>query len=54
MQAVLRVPEGDSVTARGSSKKIAKNNAAKLMLEKLDSKKTLSATSEEKIGKSLE
>jgi len=39
-EAVLRVPEGDSVTATGSSKKIAKNIAAKLMLDKLDEKKT--------------
>ena len=37
---MLRVPEGDSVTATGSSKKIAKNIAAKLMLDKLDKKKT--------------
>ena len=44
LQAVLRVPEGDSVTATGSSKKIAKNIAAKLMLDKLDSKKTEKAT----------
>ena len=36
---MLRVPEGDSVTATGSSKKIAKNIAAKLMLDKLDKKK---------------
>ena len=36
----MRVPEGDSVTATGSSKKIAKNIAAKLMLDKLDKKKT--------------
>ena len=50
-QAVLRVPEGDSVTATGSSKKIAKNIAAKLMLDKLDSKKTPSATQEKQIGK---
>ena len=40
LQAVLRVPGGDSVTATGSSKKIAKNLAAKLMLDKLDSKKS--------------
>jgi len=39
-EAVLTVPEGDSVTAIGSSKKIAKNIAAKMMLDKLDSKKT--------------
>ena len=37
---MLRVPEGDSVTATGSSKKIAKNIAAKLMLDKLDKKKS--------------
>ena len=37
---MLRVPEGESVTATGSSKKIAKNIAAKLMLDKLDKKKT--------------
>ena len=36
---MLRVPEGDSVTATGSSKKIAKNIAAKLMLDKLENMK---------------
>ena len=36
---MLRVPEGDSVTATGSSKKIAKNIAAKLMLDKLGNMK---------------
>lgn len=35
-QAVLTVPEGHKVTATGSSKKIAKNTAAKMMLDKLD------------------
>ena len=54
MKAVLRVPEGDSVTASGSSKKIAKNIAgdqvtsqgdcnlylaAKMMLDLLERKK---------------
>ena len=35
-EAVLTVPEGHKVTATGSSKKIAKNLAAKMMLDKLD------------------
>jgi len=35
-QAILTVPEGHKVTATGSSKKIAKNTAAKMMLDKLD------------------
>lgn len=46
-EAVLRVPEGDSVTATGSSKKIAKNIAAKLMLDKLDKKKADQANEQE-------
>jgi len=37
-EAVLTVPEGHKVVAQGSSKKIAKNVAAKLMLDKLDGK----------------
>jgi len=35
-QCVLTVPEGHKVTATGSSKKMAKNTAAKMMLDKLD------------------
>ena len=35
-EAVLQVPEGHKVKASGSSKKIAKNLAAKMMLDKLD------------------
>eukprot|EP00092_Neocalanus_flemingeri_P024392 GFUD01026448.1.p1 GENE.GFUD01026448.1~~GFUD01026448.1.p1 ORF type:complete len:227 (-),score=60.11 GFUD01026448.1:273-953(-) len=35
-KAILTVPEGHKVTATGSSKKIAKNTAAKMMLDKLD------------------
>jgi len=37
-EAILTVPEGLKVTATGSSKKIAKNIAAKMMLDKLDGK----------------
>ena len=37
-EAILTVPEGHKVTAQGSSKKIAKNIAAKMMLDKLDGK----------------
>jgi len=37
-EAVLTVPEGHKVVAQGSSKKIAKNVAAKKMLDKLDGK----------------
>jgi len=37
-EAVLTVPEGHKVVAQGSSKKIAKNVAAKMMLDKLDGK----------------
>ena len=48
-QAVLRVPEGDSVTATGSSKKIAKNIAAKLMLDKLDQKKADQANGQDQV-----
>ena len=36
VKCVLAVPEGHKVTATGSSKKIAKNTAAKMMLDKLD------------------
>jgi len=35
-EAILTVPEGHSVSAQGNSKKIAKNLAAKMMLDKLD------------------
>ena len=35
-EAVLTVPEGYQVTAQGNSKKIARNLAAKLMLDKLE------------------
>ena len=37
-EAVLSVPEGHKVSAQGNSKKIAKNLAAKMMLDKLDGK----------------
>jgi len=37
-EAVLTVPEGLKVTATGSSKKIARNTAAKMMLDKLEGK----------------
>lgn len=35
-EAILSVPEGFKVSAQGNSKKIAKNLAAKMMLDKLD------------------
>ena len=42
------------MTATGSSKKIAKNIAAKLMLDKLDSKKTKKATEKDQEQVSVE
>jgi len=44
-EAVLTVPEGHKVTAIGSSKKIAKNLAAKMMLDKLDGREEDMSTS---------